>query len=371
MTATVNSNGTWSASYSYSGTVTKAVLVATVDGSLFNQGGNTEANVGLSSSVEMTMLSIGQDASNTFKEKNNGFQIEYLAFDTGSSGAINYHYPIDVFAKVSDTVGVAETISAMSLSDLPADAALSVRLQDGSYLEITPDANGQFDLSNYVSLLATSTAVSGTDQLQLVTSSPLPTDFAPTLTLTINDGASTAVTVIGGSASSTHSGAAGDDYLSGGAGDDLLYGLQGNDTLDGGTGNDLLVGGAGDDILIGGLGDDQLTGGSGADTFTWKAGDLGKDSILDFNASEGDRIDLSDLLQGENDGNLLSYLRVDTTTSTLQISTTGVLNDTGSNADVTIKLENGGAAVDLSSYGSNPTDIINSLVADHIVKVDH
>ncbi|WP_395764098.1 retention module-containing protein [Stutzerimonas balearica] len=371
VTATVNSNGTWSASYSYSGSVTKAVLVATVDGSLFNQGGNTEANVGLSSSVEMTMLSIGQDASNTFKEKNNGFQIEYLAFDTGSSGAINYHYPIDVFAQVSDTVGVAETISAMSLSDLPADAALSVRLQDGSYLEITPDANGQFDLSNYVSLLATSTAVSGTDQLQLVTSSPLPTDFAPTLTLTINDGASTAVTVIGGSASSTHSGAAGDDYLSGGAGDDLLYGLQGNDTLDGGTGNDLLVGGAGDDILIGGLGDDQLTGGSGADTFTWKAGDLGKDSILDFNASEGDRIDLSDLLQGENDGNLLSYLRVDTTTSTLQISTTGVLNDTGSNADVTIKLENGGAAVDLSSYGSNPTDIINSLVADHIVKVDH
>nr|WP_234463496.1 type I secretion C-terminal target domain-containing protein [Stutzerimonas stutzeri] len=259
----------------------------------------------------------------------------------------------------------------MSLSDLPADAALSVRLQDGSYLEITPDANGQFDLSNYVSLLVTSTAVSGTDQLQLVTSTTLPTDFAPTLTLTISDGASTAVTVIGGSASSTHSGAAGDDYLSGGAGDDLLYGLQGNDTLDGGTGNDLLVGGAGDDILIGGLDDDQLTGGSGADTFTWKAGDLGKDSILDFNATEGDRIDLRDLLQGENDGNLLSYLRVDTTTSTLQISTTGVLNDTGSNAGVTIKLETGGAAVDLSSYGSNPTDIINSLVADHIVKVDH
>ncbi|MHA6478870.1 retention module-containing protein [Stutzerimonas sp. KH-1] len=371
VTATVNSNGTWSASYNYSGTVTKAVLVATVDGSLFNQGGNTEANVGLSSSVEMTMLSIGQDASNTFKAKNNGFQIEYLAFDTGSSGAINYHYPIDVFAQVSDTVGVAETISAMSLSDLPADAALSVRLQDGSYMEITPDANGQFDLSNYVSLLATSTAVSGTDQLQLVTSTTLPTDFAPTLTLTVNDGASTAITVIGGSASSTHSGAAGDDYLSGGAGDDLLYGLQGNDTLNGGTGNDLLVGGAGDDILIGGLGDDQLTGGSGADTFTWNAGDLGKDSILDFNATEGDRIDLRDLLQGENDGNLLSYLRVDTTTSTLQISTTGVLNDTGSNADVTIKLETGGAAVDLSSYGSNPTDIINSLVADQIVKVDH
>lgn len=166
-------------------------------------------------------------------------------------------------------------------------------------------------------------------------------------------------------------GTTGNDSLMGSDLADTLRGESGDDQLNGGTGNDLLVGGAGDDILIGGLGDDQLTGGSGADTFTWKAGDLGKDSILDFNASEGDRIDLSDLLQGENDGNLLSYLRVDTTTSTLQISTTGVLNDTGSNADVTIKLENGGAAVDLSSYGSNPTDIINSLVADHIVKVDH
>ena len=166
-------------------------------------------------------------------------------------------------------------------------------------------------------------------------------------------------------------GTTGNDSLMGSDLADTLRGESGDDQLNGGTGNDLLVGGAGDDILIGGLGDDQLTGGSGADTFTWKAGDLGKDSILDFNASEGDRIDLSDLLQGENDGNLLSYLRVDTTTSTLQISTTGVLNDTGSNADVTIKLENGGAAVDLSSYGSNPPDIINSLVADHIVKVDH
>ncbi|WP_313281855.1 Ig-like domain-containing protein [Stutzerimonas balearica] len=166
-------------------------------------------------------------------------------------------------------------------------------------------------------------------------------------------------------------GTTGNDSLMGSDLADTLRGESGDDQLNGGTGNDLLVGGAGDDILIGGLGDDQLTGGSGADTFTWKAGDLGKDSILDFNASEGDRIDLSDLLQGENDGNLLSYLRVDTTTSTLQISTTGVLNDSGSNADVTIKLENGGAAVDLSSYSSNPTDIINSLVAEHIVKVDH
>jgi hypothetical protein len=367
----VASGGSWSINYSYSGTYTRAELVAYIDGDLFNQGGN-DSDFTYAVNADMLTLSIAQDPSDKFSEakKSDGFQIDSFAVSPNASLLTSYNYPIDVHTQVVDKVGVAETISAMTLSDLPSDASLGLKLDNGTYVEIAADANGVFDISDYISLLSTSTAAP-TVHLQMTTSTQLGADYAPTLTLMINDQGSTAVTVIGGSASSTHSGAAGDDYLSGGAGDDLLYGLQGNDTLDGGTGNDLLVGGAGDDILIGGLGDDQLTGGSGADTFTWKAGDLGKDSILDFNASEGDRIDLSDLLQGENDGNLLSYLRVDTTTSTLQISTTGVLNDTGSNADVTIKLENGGAAVDLSSYGSNPTDIINSLVADHIVKVDH
>ena len=371
ITATVKADGTWSASYTYAGTVTKAVLVASVDGSLFNQGGNTDAYVGLSSNVEMTSLSIGQDVSNTFKQKNNGFQIEYLSFDAGSSGATNYHYPIDVVAHVRDIVGVAEHISAMSLSDLPANTALSVQ-NGASYVEINPDANGQFDLTNYISLLTTPSEVSGSVQLQLVTSTPLPTGFTPTLMLTLSDGDSTAITVIGGSASSIHSGAAGDDYLGGGAGDDVLYGLQGNDTLDGGTGNDQLFGGAGDDILIGGLGNDQLNGGSGADTFIWKAGDLGQDVIKDFNIAEGDRIDLRDLLQGENDGNILNYLHMDTATSTLQINTNGALNADGSNANVTIHLENNGAPVDLSAYGSTSADIINALVGQQeLIKVDH
>jgi len=146
----------------------------------------------------------------------------------------------------------------------------------------------------------------------------------------------------------------------------------GNDTLNGGAGNDILYGQGGNAILIGGADDDILYGGTGADTFVWQKGDIGQDVIKDFNASEGDRIDLRDLLQGENDGNILNYLRVDTATSTLQISTTGVLNESGSNADVTIKLENGGSAVNLSSYGSTSADIINALVGQHdLIKIDH
>ncbi|UVL56522.1 retention module-containing protein [Pseudomonas sp. B21-035] len=168
----------------------------------------------------------------------------------------------------------------------------------------------------------------------------------------------------------------GADILIGGDGNDILFGQGGNDYLDGGkgndillggTGNDTLLGGEGNDILIGGKGDDILIGGSGADTFVWKAGDTGKDVIKDFKAAEGDRLDLSDLLQGEKASTIDNYLKITTVNgeSTLQVSSEGKLNATGglANADVTIKLE--------GVNWANTT--INSLVtgADPTIKIDH
>ncbi|WP_304611093.1 carbohydrate-binding domain-containing protein [Microvirga sp. ACRRW] len=80
-----------------------------------------------------------------------------------------------------------------------------------------------------------------------------------------------------------------------GTGNDLANRITGNagaNTLDGRGGNDTIIGGDGADILIGGAGNDQLTGGAGADTFRFaKAG--GQDTITDFNASQGDLIDLT------------------------------------------------------------------------------
>jgi Ca2+-binding RTX toxin-like protein len=73
---------------------------------------------------------------------------------------------------------------------------------------------------------------------------------------------------------------------------------------------DVLVGGDGDDILIGGGGDDILTGGLGADTFKWSLGDEGTtgmpavDRIMDFNPTDGDKLDLADLLLT---GSVLSF----------------------------------------------------------------
>ncbi|TLX79722.1 retention module-containing protein [Pseudomonas nicosulfuronedens] len=160
----------------------------------------------------------------------------------------------------------------------------------------------------------------------------------------------------------------GSDNLYGGEGNDILYGQGGNDFLFGENGNDILIGGTGDDQLTGGKGNDILTGGAGADLFIWKAGDTGNDTITDFKAGEGDRIDISDLLPETAHNDILSYLKVDTATSTLQVSTTGQINSGGA-ADVTIKL----SGVDLSSYGSTSTEIVNKLVAgsDPVVKTEH
>lgn len=89
----------------------------------------------------------------------------------------------------------------------------------------------------------------------------------------------------------------GDDTLSGLGDNDRLYGDDGNDTLWGGIGGDNLYGGAGNDRIIGGVGNDKMWGGAGADTFVILAestgGSLETDFIHDFNAAEGDRVDLS------------------------------------------------------------------------------
>ncbi|WP_408980364.1 LapA family giant adhesin [Pseudomonas sp. B21-048] len=160
----------------------------------------------------------------------------------------------------------------------------------------------------------------------------------------------------------------GNDTLLGGAGKDILFGQGGNDLLDGGKGNDILLGGSGNDSLTGGQGNDILIGGSGADTFIWKAGDTGSDVIKDFKASEGDRIDLRDLLQGESGSTIDHFLKITTVdgVSSLQVSSGGKFNGADAAAatpDVTIKLE-----------GNNwSTASINSLIAgsDPTIKVDH
>ncbi|MBP9661909.1 MAG: type I secretion C-terminal target domain-containing protein, partial [Aeromonas sp.] len=122
----------------------------------------------------------------------------------------------------------------------------------------------------------------------------------------------------GGAGNDTLFGGSGNDILYGESGNDSLSGGSGNDTLYGGTGNDILSGGLGNDILIGGLGNDVLKGDEGSDTFTWLKGDtvagsVAKDYVVDFSKSEGDKLDLSDLLDSDgskNQSSLKSLLSV-------------------------------------------------------------
>ena len=151
--------------------------------------------------------------------------------------------------------------------------------------------------------------------------------------------------LFGGSGQDVLVGGKGDDLLKGGGGDDVLRGNGGNDVLKGGGGADVLRGnggadvlksGSGDDVLYGGSGDDvlrasggddvlnggrgqdQLVGGGGADVFVFGAlsdsGTSGNhDTIVDFDATEQDLIDLSRLDADATSGGNQSFNFIGTT----------------------------------------------------------
>jgi len=143
------------------------------------------------------------------------------------------------------------------------------------------------------------------------------------------------------------------DNLIGSNFDDHLTGGSDNNVLNGGLGNDFLNGGGGDDILIGGMGNNTLTGGSGSDTFKWEQGNVGHDLVTDFSIGV-DKLDLSQLLQGENSSSasLDDYLHFKVTGSGESLVTTiEVGSMAGSGATQTIDL----AGVDLAThYGVSP-----------------
>ncbi|WP_415881741.1 Calx-beta domain-containing protein [Neptuniibacter sp. QD34_54] len=130
-----------------------------------------------------------------------------------------------------------------------------------------------------------------------------------------------------------------------------LVGTEHDDILLAGSGNDILTAGEGDDVLIGGAGNDILTGGAGEDLFVWSKSDLGTgatpaaDEINDFNTSENDVIDLSDVLSDgshvisavENaDGNLQLQI---TDASSSNVVQTIDLNNVAADADTAAQLQ--------------------------------
>ncbi|MBC3208454.1 retention module-containing protein [Pseudomonas sp. SWRI111] len=162
---------------------------------------------------------------------------------------------------------------------------------------------------------------------------------------------------------------------------DSLTGDGNSNVINGGLGNDVLNGGGGDDLLIGGLGNNTLTGGAGADTFQWLKGNSGHDLITDFTPGT-DKLDLSQLLQGENGStaSLDDYLHFTVSGSGASVMTSiDVSAMAGATPNQTIDL----AGVNLAShYGVTPgaggmvasghdtATIISGMLNDHSLKVD-
>jgi VCBS repeat-containing protein len=140
--------------------------------------------------------------------------------------------------------------------------------------------------------------------------------------------------------------------IAGNNGDDVLVGLAGDDNLSGGSGADLLLGGDGDDILTGGTGSDVLSGGRDADTFV--LGDTAAtDFIVDFSYVEGDKIDLSSLLDANfgASSNAADFAR-------LQVS--------GSNVTVQVDTDGTGAGATWATVG---TLVNHATAGDDLVKL--
>jgi Ca2+-binding RTX toxin-like protein len=185
----------------------------------------------------------------------------------------------------------------------------------------------------------------------------------------------------------------------------LLYGGAGNDYLSGGDGIDGLRGGANNDRLEGGKGSDVLRGDLGSDVFAWSLADqaaspgtistsganaygvgnniqlaASADLILDFNKTQGDALDLRDLLQGElhlgqNPGNLDDYLHFEVSNghTILHISTTGGFSAgyDATKENQTIVLQNVNLTVDANNVALlNDNAIIQDLLNSKLLVVD-
>jgi Ca2+-binding RTX toxin-like protein len=142
--------------------------------------------------------------------------------------------------------------------------------------------------------------------------------------------------------------------------DTSLVGAAGNDDLTGGNGNDIISGGAGMDRLSGLGGDNTLTGGSGADQFIISPGSM--DTITDFDASEGDQVDVSSLLETyfnlqQDDASDFIQLAVNGPNTAIKVSATG----SGSNY-ITVVLLQGVTGLTLEDMMAN-----GNLIVAHIV----
>ncbi len=180
----------------------------------------------------------------------------------------------DINDAIRDMMGTLEDNELADITQL-----IDMQIVDGVLLEFA--GNDNFDGVDAILSALDDTA------LTLVSTDTLEQDFNVTLGSNSDD----FILSFNGSTEAIY-GLDGDDYILGVFGDNYLSGGDGDDTI-----IDLL---GGDDVLYGGNGDDLLIAGFGADTFVFKESDTGTDTIIGFKKNQGDKLDLSDLLDNYN-----------------------------------------------------------------------
>jgi hypothetical protein len=145
--------------------------------------------------------------------------------------------------------------------------------------------------------------------------------------------------------------------------------------LTGQSTDDELIGTDANEMIIGDAGDDILTGGAGKDIFVWNDGDQGtsitpaNDTVTDFNIAEGDVLDFSDILVGEDSGSLTDFISITEDGSDIVIE----LKPDAGDVTQTVTLQ-GKSLTDLGLGGfdtsTQQAEMINKLVQEGHVNVD-
>lgn len=169
---------------------------------------------------------------------------------------------------------------------------------------------------------------------------------------------------MGDTASDSYNGSTGNDYYIGLGGDDIINGNAGNDLLYGSIGEDVIYGGSGNDHIYGGADSDQLYGGAGADTFYINDTDSA-DTIQDFNTSDGDVIDFTEILSSYDplSDAILDFIRLSDSgaDSVLYIDANG---ETGGEDFIAVATIIGGAGLDTLSLVSSGNFVLDTIASE-------
>jgi Ca2+-binding RTX toxin-like protein len=212
-----------------------------------------------------------------------------------------------------------------------------------NYLVITAPEGESLD---YVTVEVTAGAVKVNSATTFILDNTATQDIGFGFTATDGDGDSVTGSLTLTAQSSPYLiGTGENDALAGGPGNNTLTGDEGNDILVGGDGQDTLYGEGGDDILIAGAGNDTLTGGTGADTFV--VGE-GHDTITDYSLSEGDKVDISHVID-YSAGDTLAVFENEDHSTRLSIMNEGT--------------EKGSVTFENITFGSLGEDPLNALIS--------